>query len=340
MIRTCDSLRSTVDWAGQERMYSPVDWHGVSPAVIAQRGKQWNQDPADVPWLDRPNPENTLRARRINDLISEEEEKFLLQWITDGYFIIKDVLDQGQHDLLDDYVRFLNDLWLSEEVLNGLQLMSLHIPGRAPGPIDHAEILRWPLAMRLEVRDSQQWRIHYQHPYSNAAMKLTKASQVLRMCSLILDEPAVLLNSIGLKYSSQSGLHQDLCAYHIHPANRLVGGWLAAENVNPKAGPLLVYPGTHRVPMWPGWNNYPQTNLRTCHLETRYAETAYLTEAVKGITPVPILLNKGDVMLQHSLLIHSAAKIEDKSATRYSMVLHYGAKGVDKMHEVEGPFNY
>lgn len=329
---------NTEEWVGKERMYDPPDWHGVSPEVIARRGRPWHQDPSDGPWLDRDDALAQIQSRLDQDLISAEEAGYLRRWATDGYFVVEGVIKDSQ--LLDEYVRDLDGLWTTQEEQPGLQVMSLHIPGRPPGPIDHAEILSWPIEKRLEVRDSQIWRIHYHHPHSRAGMEITRIPEILRLCQLLLDEPPVLINAIGFKYGSGVSLHQDLSAYHIHPANRLIGVWVACEDISPDAGPLSVFPGSHKTPHWPGWHNYPQTNTRTCHLETRDEQARYLDAAVRGREWKPLPINKGDVIFQHPLQIHGADKIRDREATRFSMVNHYSVSGGDKMHEVEGPFNW
>ncbi len=331
---------NTDEWVGKERMYDPPDWYGVSPEVIAKRGKNWNQDYADGPWLDHDGAEEKIRSRQDQGLITAEEASLLSQWVSEGYFILDGGIPESDFDLIDQYVQDLDGLWTAEEPSDGLQIMSLHIEGRPPGPTEHAELLSWPLEERLALRDSQRWRVHYYHPHSLAALELTKADRILRMCQLLLDEDPVLINSIAFKWGSEVGLHEDLCAYHVHPANRLIGVWLGCEDGNPDAGPLDVIPGTHRVPLWPGWNNYPQTNLRTCHLETRDASAKYLSDAVAGLETRPLVVKKGDVIFQHPLLIHGADKIIDHEATRFSMVLHYSVSGGDKMHDVEGPFNW
>ena len=330
----------TDEWVGKERMYPPPDWYGASPDVIKHRGRPWNQVYSDGPWLDHDGAEKKIDARLKEGRISEEEASLLTQWARDGYFTLEGAIERSHLDLIDQYVKDLDDLWTADKPMDGLQIMSLHLDDRPPGPTDHAELLTWPLEKRLHLRDSQLWRIHYYHPFSQAGMELTKAPRVLRMACLLLDEDPVLINAIGFKWGSQVGLHQDLCAYHIHPANRLIGVWLAGEDVNPEAGPLGVYPGTHRVPLWPGWNNYPQTNLRTCHLETRDEQANYLSDAVEGIERKPLPVKKGDAIFQHPLLIHGGDKIVDRSATRFSMVIHYSVSGGDKMHKVEGPFNW
>jgi Phytanoyl-CoA dioxygenase (PhyH) len=336
----CDKEWNTDGWVGKERMFDPPNWFGVSPELLAHRGRPWNQDYSDGPWLDHEGAEAKIEERLTQGRITSQEAELLSQWVEHGYFILEHAIDESDFGLIDEYVRDLDGLWTTDEELPGLQVMSLHIKGRPPGPVDHAELLSWPLEKRLELRDSQLWRIHYYHPHTRAGLELTKAKKLLRMCELLLDDDPVLINAIGFKWGSQVGLHQDLCAYHIHPANRLIGIWLAGEDVNPDSGPLGVYPGSHRVPLWEGWNNYPQTCLRTCHLETRDAQARYLEAAVVGLERKPLPVKKGDAIFQHPLLIHGGDKIKDTTATRFSMVLHFSIPGGDKMHAVEGPFNW
>lgn len=331
---------NTDQWAKNERMCDAPNWHGVSPEVIARRGRPWNQDPDDVPWLDRDDALERIQSRLTAGVISAEEAELLRQWTVDGYFILRGAIDESDFGTIDQFDRDLDDLWTTDRPIDGLQIMSLHIKGRPPGPVDHAELLRWPLDYRIELRDTQLWRIHYWHCHSKAALALSKAPRMLQMSSLILEEPPVLVSYIGFKWGSEVGVHQDLAAMHIHPKNRLVGVWLAGQDVDPLAGPLGVFPGSHRVPIWPGWNNYPQTNLRTCHLDTRASEEQYLKDAVAGSQRVSLPVKKGDAIFTHGLLIHGGDKIKDRGKTRFSSVLHYTVPGGDKTQDVEGPFNW
>jgi phytanoyl-CoA hydroxylase len=331
---------NTEEWAEVERMCESPNWHGVSPEVIARRGRPWNQDPNDVPWLDRDDAEEQIDARLKAGLLTPEDGQRMRQWARDGYFILEGAIEPEDHSVIDQYSRDIDDLWTADKAIDGLQIMSLHIKGRPPGPIDHAEILSWPLEERIRLRDKQLWRVHYFHRHSPAAMRLSAANNLLRASALILDEDPVLVSYIAFKWGSEVGVHQDLAAMHIHPKNRLVGVWLAGEDVNPLAGPLGVYPGSHKIPIWPGWNNYPQTNLRTCHLDTRAKEEQYLKEAVAGQQRIPLPVKKGDAIFTHGLLVHGGDKIKDRNTTRFSSVIHYTVSGGDKTHAVEGPFNW
>src|SRR5262249_12357538 len=188
-----------------------------SPEVIARRGRAWNQDPHDVPWLDREDASARIQARLAQGLVTADEAELLRQWDVEGYFILPGAVDGADTATLDQATRDLAGPGPADRPIDGLQVMSLHIKGRPSGPIDHAEILSWPLDVRLQLRDSQLWRVHYWHCHSKAAMALSTAPRLIHMASLILEEPATLVSYIQFKRGSEVGVHQDLAAMHIPP---------------------------------------------------------------------------------------------------------------------------
>src|SRR5262245_47088243 len=101
LTMTIQSTRQwdTSQWAASERMYPPPDWHGVSPEVIARRGRPWNQDPRDVPWLDKQGCETEIEARLNEQSISDDEAQLLRQWVKDGYFIVKGAIPTSSFGL-------------------------------------------------------------------------------------------------------------------------------------------------------------------------------------------------------------------------------------------------
>ena len=332
---------STEPWTTKVQQYDLPDYRGVAPDAFTRKGKPWSQDFANRPWFDQAGASRHIDTLVERKLISSDEETLLRQWINDGYFVLKHAVEPSQFDLIDDYVHDLDDVWTTDQELPGLQISGVYIDGVKRGPIHHAEVLKWPMDVRLRLRDQQTWRIHYYHPYSRAGVELAKTRRLLRLTYLLLNNDPVLLNLTTYKYSSEVALHQDLWFYHLHPANHLVGIWLACEDVHPDTGPLAVYPGSQKVPMWPGFPNYPQTSYRTCHPSAHVGIENYLAENVAGIERVILPIQKGDAIFLNGLLVHDAEKVKQRgSHSRFSIVFHYTIPGANKASEVEGPFNY
>lgn len=329
----------TDDWTMKIKQHPLPDWRNRPPEEFRQRGRQWTHDPADRPWFDQPDAPEKVASLRERQLISADEEALLRQFVSDGYFVLENAIEDAA--LLDEYNRDLDSVWSADQVRDGLQVSGLRVDGRKRDPIDHAELLSWPLEKRLFLRDSETWRIHYYQAHTRPGIGLARARRLVRLATLLLDQDPVLLNLTTYKYSSEVALHQDMWFYHLYPVNQLVGVWLACEDVTPETGPLAVYPGSQRTPMWPGFSNYPQTNYRTCPPEAHMEIEEYLAEQVKGVERVSLPVKKGTAIFLNGMLVHDADKVQKRGKhSRFSIVFHYSIRGADRRNEVEGPFNY
>jgi hypothetical protein len=332
---------STDGWTTKVHQHPLLDHSRFAPDAFLNRGRAWPQNPADRPWFDQAGASERVADMRRKGLVTEEEERFMLQWINEGYFVMERAIDASRFDLLDAYNRGLDDVWTSAEVLDGLQISGLRVDGVKRSPIPHAELLSWPIEKRIHLRDTETWRIHYYQPYTAPGIEIAKTQRLVRMCALLLHQDPVLLNLTTYKYSSEVALHQDMWFYHLHPANYLVGIWLACEDVSMDTGPLAVYPGSQRVPMWSGFPNYPQTNYRTCPPSAYDDVEAYLRTQVVDTSRIILPVKKGDAIFLNGLVVHDAEKVRKRGVhSRFSIVLHYTVPGANKFAEVEGPFNY
>lgn len=107
------------------------------------------------------------------------------------------------------------------------------------------------------------------------------------------------------------------------------------EDADSENGPLLVLPGSHRLPLLD----------RDAMARTRYDDLAKIPdvddglwalyqESVQeecrrhGLVPQEVHVQKGDTIIWHPLLAHGGTPIADKSRTRLSLVIHTTPKGV------------
>lgn len=330
---------STDGWTAKVHQHPLLDHSRFAPDAFLTRGKAWSQNFADRPWFDQAGASERVEDMRKSGVITAEEERLMLQWVNDGYFVMERAVED--FDLLDRYNRGLDDVWTATKVLDGLQISGLRVDGIKRSPIPHAELLTWPLEQRIHLRDTETWRIHYYQPYTAPGLEIAKTQRLVRMCAQLLQQNPVLLNLTTYKYSSEVALHQDMWFYHLHPANYLIGIWLACEDVSMDTGPLAVYPGSQRVPMWSGFPNYPQTNYRTCPPAAYDGVEAYLRTQVVDTPRVILPVKKGDAIFLNGLVVHDAEKVRKRGVhSRFSIVLHYTVPGANKAAEMEGPFNY
>lgn len=136
--------------------------------------------------------------------------------------------------------------------------------------------------------------------------------------SLLGDAP-VLCNTLNLQQSSEQDYHSDSIYMTPETPGALVAAWIALEPVRPDAGPLVYYPGSHRIPPFrfsgghhavdaemPQWADYIQGEIDR-----------------RGLSPELLNAETGDVFLWHGNLLHGARRIENPGSTRKSLVCHY-----------------
>jgi ectoine hydroxylase-related dioxygenase (phytanoyl-CoA dioxygenase family) len=302
------------------------------------REKKWLLNPDDAPWYDRPDAFEILENRRKNERISDSDYELLRQWITDGYFVVKGTLNEIDIDAMQNE---LDSIWTAQEPIAGLLIQDLR--REIDGPwfnLTHAEILSLDVEERLRIRDISNWRTHEYNHISKNAKKLHQNAELKRLASLVFGRSCYPGWAINFMYGSAQKLHQDTAVFHIYPPNYLIGAWMACEDISPDSGPLVIYPGSNKEPIYAGFDNYPQTNLKTASKETTQDYYEYLYKLSEKYEPHYFLGNKGDVLFWHAMVIHGGSTINNPRLTRKSFVIHYVPTGMDVQDQIKGPFNW
>jgi hypothetical protein len=299
--------------------------------------REWKIDPTDLPWLDQPDAPSRVAER--SGEFSEAEREALQTWIRDGAVLIEGAVPCRDIDSMQDELE--EQLWRARTPRAGWTVYDLQrTPGDAPRAYTHEEILSWPESDRLAARDRSNWRVCEMFHLSDSARRIASDPQISRLVDIILGAPAAVRYSINFWNGSQQALHQDLAVFAIVPLSRLVGVWIACEDIDPHSGPLIYYPGSHRVGLWEGFWNYPQTMLRTASKPDTDAYNAYVQRRANEFDRKELIVRKGDALIWHSNLIHGGALVVDRARTRKSFVLHSVVESCDRLAEVEPPFNW
>jgi ectoine hydroxylase-related dioxygenase (phytanoyl-CoA dioxygenase family)/SAM-dependent methyltransferase len=297
----------------------------------------WSQDPALLPWYDRPDwAEHIARAQR-KPTSDDAEAAMLRKWCEDGYVVVPGLVSG---ELIDAFVREIDDVWERNDPIAGLAVSDVILDDGHHVHVPHSELLRLGVEQRGRIRENSNWRIGQYHLYSPAARRIFDYPEIVRIASTIFARRAEPRYSLMFSKGTEQGLHQDSCVFHIFPRNFMMGIWIACEDIRPDSGPLEYYPGSHREPLFPEFTNYPQTNRRTSDPEQSKRYDEYVANLAKAFQKHELLIRKGDVMFWHPMLIHGGAPRLDRNATRKSFVLHYIAEGCDVGGRVSGPFNW
>ena len=130
----------------------------------------------------------------------------------------------------------------------------------------------------------------------------------------------VLCNSLTFVKGSCQPMHIDSLYMTPQTPQHLLATWTAFEDVHPGAGPLVYYPGSHKIPLYRFKDGTNHATNDEMSLWNEYIG-AQLRE--REIEPQTFLARKGDLFIWHSDLVHSGSVINDPNATRQSLVSHY-----------------
>ena len=307
------------------------------PTGFSTRGRRWNPGSVKPPWFERRKALSRASEMARKHGLGEAGEQWLRKWIQDGYFTVEGAVDP---QAVARYAEEFERVWWLDEPVPGLILSDVTIRGEYHVHIPHAKLLSYSEAERREARRVSNWRVGEFYQSSKAAEAVYRDERLKRICSAILGEPAVPHFSLSFSKGSQQGLHQDTCVFHVWPRNALVGVWIAAEDITPDSGPLEYYAGSHREPLFPAFNNYPQTQRRTAPPELAKEYDQYVRDIAAKYPRSAYLAKAGDALFWHGMLIHGGAAVVNPDSTRKSMVIHYLPEGANRGHEIEGPFNW
>jgi hypothetical protein len=295
--------------------------------------------PADAPWFDGPSAGEKCERFIVDRGIPSAESAYLRQWVRDGFFVVPGAVP---HQALDAVGDWMDRLVAAARPISGITLRGLQeAPGSGVFDMSHAAFLtRYPFEDRKRILAGSSWRILGLHRRNAGVRSIVRNPGLQRIASLVFQHDAVPSACIAFARGSAQALHQDAAVFHIQPKGFLFGCWIACEDIQADSGPLVYCPCSHRAPWFADFNNYPQTNLRTCDAATTARYNRWVAEESRRFERKRFLARKGDAFFWHSQLFHGGDAIARKDSTRKSLVIHYMVRGVNRGWAVRGPFNF
>jgi phytanoyl-CoA hydroxylase len=299
--------------------------------------KQWKSNPAEQPWFDQPNALELLEQRRKSESLKDREFEDLRHWVNNGYVVKQSVVP---NDDIEGMLSDLDQVWTTTKPIEDLVIEDLRLRPEDPPGVRHTALVTLDQPEREQLKRQHHWRIHAFFQHSPSTGRIFRNKELIRLCSLILGRPADPWYTINFNFGSLQSLHQDTAVFFVSPRNYLVGAWLACEDVHPDSGPLVYYPGSHKETLFPRFDNYPQTNLKTCPREMIDQYNAHLDDVSCRYERKTFIAKRGEVFLWHGMMIHGGDAIQNPELTRRSYVCHYIPPGLNKESEMVGPFNW
>lgn len=224
-------------------------------------------------------------------------------WQDLGYLILQDFFSDDQVDLINQLVN------------------NLPTDDSPPIVVDDLTVNKRCLLSQLTKEERQHpLKINNLYLDFSEIRDIALNPELVSIITDLLSATPVLCNTLNLEYGSQQPLHIDSLFMTPRTDFGLIATWIALEDCDCDAGPLVYVPGSHKIPIYrfsggsphikesefPLWEKYIQTNVEESNLTTEV-----------------FLPKKGDVFIWHSQLLHGGSKIRDRQLTRKSLVNHY-----------------
>lgn len=271
---------------------------GMHKPLFASLSAKDFPDKTSKAWLDTGD---SLIMAKSNSLFTSFDislQQKLLHWSANGYIILENFFD-------DKTVLSINNE-IDTMLANG--------------------------KIKFENRNKLMFANHK----SSLIKYITNDSRLLKILSFILGKEVIPFQTINFITGSEQRAHSDSIHMTTYPLGYLIAVWIALEDVDELNGPLLYYPGSHKLPyvlnedfnqgetfLFTGKNDYPEYETV---IEKMVEDKAYKKEIFHA--------KKGDAFIWHANLVHGGSPISDNTSTRKSMVIHYFAKDVIKYHEI------
>ena len=270
---------------------------------------------------DFSNKVNEQAGRKSNVTVTSAtsmSKEQLDSWNNDGYILIPDFVDEKFcDDMNEEVLRIINEIVPKDSPFSHAYADKGHIAIREMKPSKNAK--------SIEDEISKLFRIHSKGIFNDFIHK--------KLLGDILEDilgPDVdcFLSQFIFKNPGAWGQpwHQD-SSYFPFDREPQVAAWLATSEATLENGCLVVLPGSHKESLH---EHLPDEREGSNYGYTEIKDHDFTNE-------IPMTLEKGDLLLFHSFLMHKSYDNESNSR-RTAMVYHFAETDTD-FGEVDSPTN-
>jgi hypothetical protein len=261
------------------------------------------------PWLDRPDAAAKIEERLATSQITEAQAQQCRNWERDGYLVLPRLFDPETIDAV----------WNSYE--KAIASGKITLP---PEPIS--------------TDDPYPGRYLNPHSKCGAFCRILKHPGLLAWLQLLMERTPKPLQTIASHKGSQQAAHSDSIHMTTYPLGYLTAAWVAMEDIDPDSGPLVYYPGSHKLPyIFSKDVDISEADFKS-HGYTEYQkkyEPFIQQELIENqIAPHYFHAQKGDVLIWHANLIHGGSPRKNIHLSRKAVVCHFFVKGSFAYHDL------
>jgi ectoine hydroxylase-related dioxygenase (phytanoyl-CoA dioxygenase family) len=157
---------------------------------------------------------------------------------------------------------------------------------------------------------------------SDNVKEIALAPRVIELLRVAYEREPRPFQTLNFRLGSEQRPHSDAMHFNSDPSGFMCGVWMALEDIGPEQGPLVYYPGSHKL---------DEVTMGDVHAsEAAAGNYEDFVQAVidrEGLEPQTATLRKGEALLWSSNLLHGGSPHGDRALTRSSQVTHYFFEG-------------
>jgi hypothetical protein len=262
------------------------------------------------PWLDQPDALDRIENKLRQGEIDKEQAEQCRYWAANGYIILGGLFEGC----------ILDDVWNAYEKAIASGKISL--------PTDAA-------------CEDDPYPGRFLNPHKKvggAFCRILKHPGLLGWLRLLMEREPKPLQTITSHKGSQQGLHSDSIHMTTYPLGYLTAAWIAFEDIHPDSGPLVYYPGSHRLPyVFSKDVGITESDFKKdgyTSYQARYEP--YIRRSIEehGLAPHYFHARKGDVLIWHANLVHGGSIRRNMRLSRRAVVCHFFVKGSFVYHDL------
>jgi ectoine hydroxylase-related dioxygenase (phytanoyl-CoA dioxygenase family) len=217
---------------------------------------------------------------------------------------VREKYDRDGYVILDDVV--------PESVLNGIvdDLKDQYTP----------DVRMVDKVLHTPTRVQDAWHI------SENVRALARSPKVLALLEDLYGRRPLPFQTLNFQVGTQQATHSDALHFNSKPPGYMCGVWVALEDIDMDNGPLVYYPGAHKLPELTMQEIGAEPKESEYHKYERHIEEVIERD---GLKPEYAAIGKGQALVWSSNLLHGGAPQRDMSRTRLSQVTHYFFEGCE-----------
>ena len=167
---------------------------------------------------------------------------------------------------------------------------------------------------------------------SESVKRIALAPAVLDLLHALYGRPAHPFQTLNFKFGTQQRPHADAVHFNTEPPGFMCGVWVAMEDIGADCGPLVYYPGSHKLPYASPKEVGIQVSPDQEAISHEAYEARYEPYIQQEIERHPLeahyaTLAKGQAVVWAANLLHGGSQVRVAGSTRRSQVTHYFFEG-------------